>query len=200
MQELIDSTDTNIVETSTCLETTQQETTNFTVRILIKSDWSMFSCTPECSKQLPLWKYIANWRVLEHHIDAKISPKAASEKPQTMVSQNRYTSPKIDVFRTAILTFLVPTGDNAQASFLVHQVLRTSATVLRYRRMFMQFSLRVWASEYTCRPTIANLLYSFTISSKFSITCPISFFDVDVSLFINKASYCVYMTSFRSPV
>ena len=25
--------------------------------------------------------------------------------------------------------------------------------------MFTQFSLRVWVSEYTCRPMIANLLY-----------------------------------------
>ena len=34
-QEPVDSTDASIVETSTCLETTQQETTNFTVRLLI---------------------------------------------------------------------------------------------------------------------------------------------------------------------
>ena len=31
----LDSTDTNTVETSTCLETTQQETTNFTVQLSI---------------------------------------------------------------------------------------------------------------------------------------------------------------------
>ena len=68
-------------------------------------------------------------QVLGHHIDARISPKAASEKAQTTVSENRYTSPNIDVFRTAILTLIAPTGDNARASFLVHQVLRTSATV-----------------------------------------------------------------------
>ena len=67
--------------------------------------------------------------VLGHRIDAKISPKAASEKAQTTVSENRCTSPKIDVFRTAILTLLAPTGNNARASFLVHQVPRTSATV-----------------------------------------------------------------------
>ena len=128
-QEPVDSTDANIVETYTCLETAQQETTNFTVWLLIESDLSMFSCAPECSKQLPLWKYIANWGVLWHHIDAEISPKAASEKAQTTVSESRYTSPKIDVFRMIILTLLVPIGDNAQVSFLVHQVLRTSATV-----------------------------------------------------------------------
>ena len=33
------------------------------------------------------------------------------------------------------------TGNNVWASFLVHQVLHTSATVLRYCRMFMQFSV-----------------------------------------------------------
>ena len=73
-QEPVDSTDANIVENSTCLETAQQETTTFTVLLLIESDWSMFSCAPECSKQLPLRKYIANWGVLGHRIDAKISP------------------------------------------------------------------------------------------------------------------------------
>ena len=59
----------------------------------------------------------------------------------------------------AILTLLVPTEDNVRVSFLVHQVPRTSATVLRYCRMFTQFSLHVWASEYTCRPMIVNLLH-----------------------------------------
>ena len=58
---------------------------------------------------------------LGHHIDAKTSPKAASEKTQTTVSENRYTSPNIDVFWTTILTLIAPTGDNARASFLVHQ-------------------------------------------------------------------------------
>ena len=103
--------------------------------------------------------------VLGHCIDAKISPKAASEKVQTTVSGNRYTYLKINVFRTAILTLIATMGDNARASSLVHQVLCTSATVWQYRRMFMHFSLRVSASEYTCRPMIANLLYSLTSGS-----------------------------------
>ena len=94
-----------------------------------------------------------------HRIDAKIFPKAPSEKAQTTVSENTCTFPKIDVFRMAISSLLAPTGNNERASFLVHQVPHTSATVLRYRRMFTQFSLRVSASEYTCRPMIANLLY-----------------------------------------
>ena len=36
----------------TCLKTTQQEMTNFTIWLLIESDWLMFSYVPECSKQL----------------------------------------------------------------------------------------------------------------------------------------------------
>ena len=49
--------------------------TNFTVRLLIESDWSMFSCALECSKQLPLWKYIVNLGgggvILGHCIDTQ---------------------------------------------------------------------------------------------------------------------------------
>ena len=96
--------------------------------------------------------------VLWHRINAKISPKATSKKVHTAVSENRYTSPNIDVLQMAILTLLVPTENNAWASLSLHQVPLTSATVWRYRQMFMQFSLRIWASEYTCRPIIANLL------------------------------------------
>jgi len=82
-------------------------------------------------------------QVLGHHIDAKISPKVASKKAQTTVSENRYTSPNIDAFRMAILTLIAPTGDNVQASFLVHQVPRISSTVWQYRHIFTQFSLCV---------------------------------------------------------
>ena len=64
---------------------------------------------------------------MEHRIDAKISPKAHSGKAQTTASENRYTSPKIDVFQTAILLLLAPTGNNKRASFLVHQVPHPSA-------------------------------------------------------------------------
>ena len=97
--------------------------------------------------------------VLGHRINAKISPKAASKKAQTTAVENRYTYLKIDAFRTAILLLLAPTGNNEQVSFLAHQVPRTSAIVLWYRQTFTQFFLRIWASEYTCRPVIANLLY-----------------------------------------
>ena len=97
--------------------------------------------------------------LLGHCIDAKISPKPASEKAWTTVPENRYTSLKIDVFQTAILTLLAPTGDNARASFLVHQVPRTFATVWQYRRMFTQFFLRVWTSKYTCHLMITNSFY-----------------------------------------
>ena len=71
--------------------------------------------------------------VLGHRIDAKISPKVPSEKAQTTMSENRYTFPKIDVFRTVILALLAPTGNNERASFLVHQIPHTSVTVLQYR-------------------------------------------------------------------
>ena len=47
-----------------------------------------------------------------------------------------------------------------RAPFLVHQVPRTPATVLRYRRVFTQFSLRVRVSDYTWRTMIDDLLYS----------------------------------------
>ena len=43
----------------------------------------------------------------------------------------------------AILTLIATTGDNARASFLVHQVPRALATFWQYHRMFTQFSLRV---------------------------------------------------------
>ena len=88
---------------------------------------------------------LRNREVLGHRIDAKIFPKAPSEKAQTTVSENTYTFPKIDVYRMAISSLLAPTGNNEQASFLVHQVPHTSASILRYRRMFTQFSLRVSA-------------------------------------------------------
>ena len=55
----------------------------------------------------------------------------------------RYTYPKIDVFRMAILMLIAATGDNAWASFLVHQVPCASATVWQYHQMYTQFSLRV---------------------------------------------------------
>ena len=100
-----------------------------------------------------------SWGVLWHRIDAKISLKAALEKAQTTVSKNRCTSPMIDVFRTDILMLLAPTGDNALMSFFVHRVPCISATVVRYHQMFTQFYFHIWASKYTCRPMIANLLY-----------------------------------------
>ena len=103
----------------------------------------MFSCAPRVQSGYRYENILQIGQVLGYHIDAKISPKAASEKAQTTVSENRYTSPNIDVFRMTILTLIAPTGDNARASFLVHQVPRTSSTVWQYRRIFTQFSLHV---------------------------------------------------------
>ena len=159
-QEPVDSTDANMMETSTCLETTQQEMTNFTVRLLIDRTGPCSATLLSVQSSYRYQNILRIGEVLGHRIDAKISPKAASEKAQITVSENTYTFPNIDVFRTAILSLLAPTGNNARVSFLVHQVPRTSATVLWYRRIFTQFSLRVWVSEYTCRPMIANLLYT----------------------------------------
>ena len=112
--------------------------------------------------------------VLGHRIDAKIFLKAPSEKAQTTVSENRYTFPKIDAFQTAILSLLAPTGNNERALFLVHQVPHTSTTVLRYHQIFTQFSLCVRASEYTCHPMIANLLYMY--SGKDDMHVAVAFF------------------------
>ena len=128
--------------------------------ILIESDWLMFSSALSVRNSYCYENILRIREVLGHRINAKIFPKAPSEKAQTTVSENTYTFPNIDVFRTAISSLLVLTGNNEQALFLVHQVSHTSTTVLRYRQMFTQFSLHVSASEYTCRPMIANLLYS----------------------------------------
>ena len=99
-------------------------------------------------------------KVLEHRIDAKISPKAPSEKAQTTVSENRYTSPKINVFQMAILSLLAPTGNTTSGRHFWYS---------RYRIPPLQscgiteslhsFPSAFWASEYTCCPIIANLLY-----------------------------------------
>ena len=139
-QEPVDSTGANVVETSTCLETTQQEMTNFTVRYRSNRTGPCSAAPLSVQSSYRYQNILQIGEVLGHRIDAKISPKAASEKAQTTVSENTYN---VDVFRTAILSLLAPTGNNARASFLVHQVPCTSATVLWYRRMFTQFSLCV---------------------------------------------------------
>ena len=87
----------------------------------------------------------------------------SSHIPFSPIKYYIYTSPKIDVFWTTILTLLAPTGNSERVSFLVHQVPGTSATVLWYRWMF---SLQIWASKYTCRPIIANLLYHTTATNE----------------------------------
>ena len=130
------------------------------------SDWTGSCSAAPLSVQSSYHYESILWirEVLGHHIDAKISPKAPSEKAQTTVSENTFL--KIDVFWTAILALLAPTGNNERTSFLVLQIPHPSATVLRYRRMFTQFSLHVWTSEYTCCLMIANLLYSILGNEK----------------------------------
>ena len=94
-----------------------------------------------------------------HRIHAKISPKVASEKAQTMVSENRYTNLIIDVFWMVILSLLALTGNGVWASFLVHQVPRTSTTVWQYHQVGIQLSLHVGVSDYTCHLMIAKHLW-----------------------------------------
>ena len=106
-----------MVETSTCLETTLQEMTNFTVRYRSNRTGPCSAAPLSVQSSYRYQNILRIGEVLGHRIDAKISPKAASEKAQTTVSENTYTFPNIDVFRTAILSLLAPTGNNARASF-----------------------------------------------------------------------------------
>ena len=85
--------------------------------------------------------------VLGYHADAEMFPKAASERAQTMMSENRYIYPRIDFLGQSPL---VSTGNNVRTTFLVHQVSNTSTTVL-------WFSLCVSMSDYTCHLMTANL-------------------------------------------
>ena len=59
-----------------------------------------------------------------------------------MVSNNGMVQ-IFDFFLTVILSPLESIGNDVQASFLVRQVLHTSATVLQYRQVFTQLSLHV---------------------------------------------------------
>ena len=79
-----------------------------------------------------------------HCIDAKISLKAASEKVQTTVSENRYVYPRIDFSDGHFITYRV---NNVQASFLVHQVLHTFTTALLLS-VYAVFSLRLSVQLY----------------------------------------------------
>ena len=103
--------------------------------------------------------------VMGHRIDAKISPKAASEKAQTTVSENRYTSPRIDVFGWPFLMLF-----SANKKQWVCVIFGTPGT------WYLCYSLAVspnvyavflhfWVSEYTCPPIIANLLYHTTTTN-----------------------------------
>ena len=103
--------------------------------------------------------------VLGHHINAEISPKAASEKAQTTLSENRYTSLKIDVFRMAILLLLVSTGNNAQTSFLVQQAPLPSVQSCNIAKFVCSFPSMFECLNIPCRPIIVNLLYMYASST-----------------------------------
>ena len=105
-QGLVDPTNTNIVETSTCLETPQQER-NFTIRLLTRWPWSTFSHTPKCSRR----KLIVE--VLGHLIDAKISPKQLSKVTDSGVWKYTHSSQGwfLTIFRMLILSLLARTAN-----------------------------------------------------------------------------------------
>ena len=144
-------------------------------RQLSLSDYWLNRTGPSSAAPLSVqssYRYENILRGLGYHIDAKISPKAALGKAQTTVSENRYTSPKIDVFQRAILALLMPTGNNAPVSFFVHQVPRTSAIVLWLRSFTSAFecpSITVvqWLLTYSTMNTFSNLCGH--ISSAFHI-------------------------------
>ena len=94
----------------------------FSVRLLIESDWLMFSCAPECSKQLPLRKYIANWKGLGVSYRCYNLSKT-SFREGTTLSENRYTSPKI------------ADGHLVRARCRVKVALRHSCVVVRMRTL-----------------------------------------------------------------
>ena len=105
---------------------------------LLATCWYL-SCVCALSSSLDIAQYLSNSTILLHINQ----PAYFMERNMEFISH---------------LTLIATTGDNARASFLVHQVPRASATVWQYRQMFTQFSLLVWASEYTCWSIIANLL------------------------------------------
>ena len=129
-QEAADSTYANIVETSTCFETTQQETTNFIVQLLI--GLAHVQLRPWVFKAVTATKIYCKFGLGGGGGALGIVSmlKSLKRKAQTTMSENRYTSLKIDIFRMTILSLLASIGNNAQASFLVHQVPCISATVL----------------------------------------------------------------------
>ena len=109
----------------------------------------MFSCTPQCSKQLPLQKILQIGEVLGHHVDAKISPKVASERAQTTVSENRYTPPNIDVFLDS--HYNASSANRKQCAGIIFG---TPGTVyLRYSLVVLPNVLRSFPSVFE-RPSI----------------------------------------------
>ena len=114
----VDSTDANIVETSTCLETIQHETTHFTVQLLIGWPWSVFSCAPEQKKD---WEMEGSWGIVS--MLKSLQMQLQRRHRQQCLTIDTY--PMIDFFQMVILSLLV------WVLFLVHQVLHT--VYLRYR-------------------------------------------------------------------
>ena len=143
------------METSTCLETTQQEMTNFTVRLLIDRTGPC-SATPLSVQSSYRYQNILRiGEVFWQRIDAKISPKAASEKAQTTVSENTYTFPNIDVFRTG--HFIASSANRKQCAGVIFGTPGT--TYLSYSLVVSQnvyavfpprLSVRIYLSSDDC--------------------------------------------------
>ena len=72
-QEPVDSTDANMVETSTCLETTQQEMTNFTVRYRSNRTGPCSTAPLSVQSSYRYQNILRIGEVLGHRIDTKIS-------------------------------------------------------------------------------------------------------------------------------
>ena len=96
-----------------------------------------------------------------HRIDAEIFPKQLQRRHKQRCLKIDSLIRGVKFFGRSFYRF--SSSENRKKKcvgiiFGTPAVPRTSTTVLGYRRMFTQFFLRVWVSEYTSSPIIANLL------------------------------------------
>ena len=141
----------NISRTTQC---TNRDNTarndNFTIWLLIESDWSQVIYIYRYENILQIGEGALGYR-----IDAEISSKAAPEKPQTTVSENRYTFPKIDAFCTVILSLLLSTENSVCIIFGTPGTAHLCYSLAVSPNVYA-VSLHVWVSKYTCHPMITN--------------------------------------------
>ena len=120
--------------------------------------WSMFSRVPASAQS----GYRDENRlriggVLGHRIDAEIYPKAASEKAQTTVSENRYVYPRINFFGRLFIDSSINRKNNARAPSQAGSYWGLPLQSCG-RRVFTVFSPRLCPIILAFRPMIANLL------------------------------------------